>query len=141
MSLQDHKQTSQRILSMWSSDSADRPEDLVAEGYVNHQEPYVEGGCKALDLAGYKELVRHYRAAFSDSHVSISMQAAEGDLVATHWEVTATHTGEFAGSPATQKTVTWTGIQIDRYEDGKAVESWVDWDRYGFLSGLGVLSP
>ncbi len=30
----------------------------------------------------------------------------------------------------TNKEVTWTGVSIDRFENGKIVESWVDWDKY-----------
>ncbi len=31
------------------------------------------------------------------------------------------------------------GLAINlRYEDGKLVESWVDWDKYSFLEGLGL---
>jgi len=104
MSLDDHKQMSRRAIGMWTSNNSDRPEDIFAENYVNHQEPDVEG-----------------------------------DQVATRWESTATHTGDFIGAAPTGKQVTWTGVQIDRFEDGKIVESWVDWDKYRFLEGLGLV--
>ena len=67
------------------------------------------------------------------------IQIAEGDKVATRWEFAATHTGDFMGHGPTGKQVTWTGVQIDRFEDGKIIESWVDWDKYRFLEGLGLL--
>ena len=44
MSLDDHKQMSRRSIVMWASNNSDRPEDVFAENYVNHQEPDVEGG-------------------------------------------------------------------------------------------------
>jgi hypothetical protein len=42
------------------------------------------------------------------------------------------------GTPPTHREVTWTGIQIDRFANGKA-ESWVAWDKFGFLHGLGMV--
>ena len=44
-----------------------------------------------------------------------------------------TREGEFIGIAPTGKQVSWTGITIDRIEDGKIVESWADWDLLGLL--------
>ena len=66
------------------------------------------------------------------------MQVAEGDLVATRWRLTATHTGDFVGIASTNKESTWTGVSTDRFENGKIVETWVNWDKYSFLEGLGL---
>ncbi len=139
MSLDDHKQMSRRAIAMWSSNSSDRPEDIFADNYVNHQEPDVEGGVSDKSLEAWKELISGYHKAFSNSKALVLMQIAEGDLVATRWEFTAIHTGDFMGAAPTGKQVTWTGVQIDRFEDGKIVESWVDWDKYRFLEGLGLV--
>ena len=43
------------------------------------------------------------------------------------------------GLPPTGTEITWTGVQIDRFEDGKIVESWVDWDKYRLFQGLGLV--
>ncbi len=139
MSINDQKKMSQRAIGMWASNSSDRPEDIFAENYVNHQEPDVEGGVSNKSLQAWKELVNGYHESFSNSKVLVLMQISEGDLVSTRWEFTATHTGDFMGLAPTGKQVTWTGVQIDRFEDGKIVESWVDWDKYRFLEGLGIV--
>ena len=139
MSLEDNKALSRRAHELWASGSSENPEELFAEGYVNHQEPDVQGGVSAKSRGAYLELVGGYHDAFTGSRVSILMQIAEGDLVATRWEFTATHTGDFLGLAPTNKAVTWTGVQIDRIEGGKIVESWVDWDKYRFLEGLGLV--
>ncbi len=139
MSFDDHKQMSRRAIGMWSSNNSDKPEDIFAENYVNHQEPDVEGGVSDKSLEAWKELVSGYHKSFSNSKVLVLIQIAEGDLVATRWKFTAIHTGDFMGAAPTGKQVTWTGVQIDRFEDGKIVESWVDWDKYRFLEGLGLV--
>lgn len=139
MALADEKSLARRSLEMWASDNTDRPEDVFAETYVNHQEPDAKGGVTSLDLAGWKAVVADNRRAFSDFQVQIVMQIAEGDLVATRWRFTATHTGAYLGHPPTGKRATWTGVQIDRFDNGKIVESWVDWDKYRLFEELGFL--
>ncbi len=83
MPLEDHKQMSRRALEMWASNNPDRPEDIFSEGYVNHQESDVEGGVSTRSLESWKELVRDYHDAFSNSKIQILMQIAESDRVAT----------------------------------------------------------
>jgi len=139
MSIQDHKAKALREIQMWASDNSDTPEDFIAENYVNHQEPYVEGGVVGVSLEAWKDLLKGYHHAFSKSNVNVPMQIAEGDLVATKWEITATQTGDYVGLAPTGKEVSWTGVQISRFENGKIVESWVDWDKYTLFEGLGLV--
>ena len=139
MSIDEKKKISRRAVEMWASNNSDKPEDIFSENYVIHQAPDVEGGVSDKSLEAWKELVTGDHESFSDSKVLLLMQIAEGDLVATRWEFTATHTRQFMGLAPTQKRITWTGVQIDRFEDGKIAESWVDWDKYRFLEGLGLV--
>ena len=43
------------------------------------------------------------------------------------------------GIPASGKTSTVTGIGIDRFEDGKIVEVWGNWDTLGMLQQIGAI--
>ena len=71
--------------------------------------------------------------------MEVLTQIAEGDLVASRWRLTGTHTGAFRGLEPTGKATTWTGMHTDRYDGDQLVESWVDWDKYSFLEGLGLV--
>ncbi len=139
MSLDQQKSLSRRSLEMWASNNTDRPDEVFAAGYVNHQEPDAKGGVKSVDLAGWKKIVAENHRAFSDFQVRILMQVAEGELVATRWQFSATQTGEYLGHAPTGKRATWTGVQIDRFENGRIAESWVDWDKYRLFEALGFL--
>ena len=139
MSFEAHKSLSRRSLEMWGSNAADDPDDIFAKTYVNHQESAAQGGVASLDLAGWKAVVAENHRAFSNFQVRILMQIAEGDLVATRWQFTATQTGKYLGHPASGKRATWTGVQIDRFENGNIVESWVDWDKYRLFEMLGLV--
>ena len=140
MSPHGRKEMSRRAISLWSSNSKDKAETLFSKDYVNHQESDVTGGVTARSLAQYGELLKEYRAAFAKSQVDILMQIEEGPLVATRWRFTATHTGNYMGKTPTGKTISWTGVQIDRFDNAKIVESWVDWDKYLFFQGVGMVS-
>ena len=63
----------------------------------------------------------------------VNNQIAEGDKVVMRFTSKGTREGEFIGIAPTGKQVSWTGITIDRIEDGKIVESWADWDLLGLL--------
>src|SRR3974377_1322320 len=56
-------------------------------------------------LEGLKDVLRSMRAAFPDLVFSILEQVAEGDKVASRFEWTGTHWGEFLGVPATSTPV------------------------------------
>ncbi|MEZ5787373.1 MAG: ester cyclase [Xanthobacteraceae bacterium] len=138
MTFNNEKNLARRSLDMWGSGNTDVPEEVFAENYVNHQES-AAGSVTALDLAGWKAVVAENHRAFSDFQVTILMQIAEGDLVATRWRFEATHTGVYLGHPPTGKRTTWTGVQIDRIANGRIVESWVDWDKYRLFETLGFV--
>ena len=139
MSLDDQKDLSRRAILLWASKNTDKPETIVAKNYINHQESDAKGGVSRLSLEAWIDLVSGYHDAFSNSEVKVLTQIAEGALVAIRWEITATHTGDYMGLAPTNKVVTWTGVSIDRHENDKIVESWVDWDKYRLFQGLGLV--
>jgi predicted ester cyclase len=139
MALEEQKSLSRRSLEMWGSNNSDNPDDIFARNYVNHQESDAKGGVSAIDLANWKEIVAENHRAFSNFQVKILMQIAEGDRVVTRWQFSATNTGVYLGHAPSGKRATWTGVQIDRFENGKIVESWVDWDKYRLFETLGYL--
>jgi hypothetical protein len=78
------------------------------------------------------------RTAFADVHDEVQDQIAEGDKVVTRFAGGGVHRGVFMGVAPTGKTVTWTGIAIDRFADGKIVERWTIIDVLGVLQQLGA---
>jgi predicted ester cyclase len=138
-SVDERKRLARRSLEMWASKDRIVPEEILAADYRNHQEPDAAGTVATLHLKGWKALVEEIHNAFSDFEVVVFNQLAEGDMVATRWQSTATNVGPLLGHPATGKRATWTGVQIDRFADGKIAESWVNWDKYRMFDELGYL--
>jgi predicted ester cyclase len=75
-------------------------------------------------LKGLKASIQATRALFSDFEITVLDQVAEGPRVATRWR--ATMTPGDAGSPTGDScgSVSLAGITIERFADGKVVESW-----------------
>ena len=92
-------------------------------------------------LGGLRDVLRGMRAAFPDMHWTVEEQIAEGDKVATRFEWTGTHRGEFLGVPATGRAVKVWGVVIDRLEGGKIKDTRIIMDSLGLMTQLGVFPP
>ena len=92
-------------------------------------------------LEGLKDILRGMRAAFPDLSFSIEEQISEDDKVASRFEWTGTHHGEFLGVPATGRQVRVWGIVIDRFKEGRIKETRIIMDTLGLMAQLGVLPP
>ncbi len=87
-------------------------------------------------LRSYHESFAAQLAAFSDVTISVVQQVADHDRVVTHLLTRARHTAEFAGIPATGRTVALVTIRIDRLEGDLIAEHWSVADLAGVVSQL-----
>jgi len=90
-------------------------------------------------LEGLKDILRAMRSGFPDIVFSIQEQVAEQDKVASRFECTGTHKGDFLGIPATGRPVWVWGVVIDRLEDGRIKDTRIIMDTLGLMGQLGVL--
>jgi len=112
-------------------------DELVAADAVLNDRS-VPGG-KMTGPQSYKQFVEMYRAAFPDVRFTIHDQIADGDKLVTRYTATGTHKGELMGIAPTGKRANVTGISIDRYQSGKLVESWANYDTLGMFQQLGIV--
>jgi predicted ester cyclase len=110
-------------------------DDYIAEDFVAHNPP-LPG--VSLDREGMKQAAEIFRVASPGRH-EITIQVAEGDLVASHIVGRGVHAGEFLGIPATNNPVETEGIAIHRVRDGKIVEYWAVSDVARVLQQVGAL--
>ncbi len=104
-----------------------------------HHDPYAPGGLFPQGSGVNQAVVVPYRLAFPDLNIKVTKQYVDGDTVVTQWAATGTHKGPLMGIPASGKSIKSEGIQIDRCQGGKIVESWANWDFYGLLVQIGVI--
>jgi steroid delta-isomerase-like uncharacterized protein len=86
---------------------------------------------------GIKQAAAWLRSIFPDLRVTVEDVVAEGDRVVTRFTARATHRAPFMGIPATGRTVTMTGIHVDRVADGWIAERWETVDLFGLMRQLG----
>ena len=104
--------------------------DFVDRGLLPGQGPTRED---------FKRTMTEILEAFSILSFTIEDQIAEGDRVVTRWTARASHLGELNGIPPTGKQVSISGIDVDRFENGRVVECWTLQDDLGMMRQLGVI--
>ena len=136
MSAEENKATVCRLVEEgWNKGDVDAIVAASAPSFTTHS----PASGAAPNLEGLRQGAAMYFRAFPDLHFTIEDQIAECDKVVTRWSSTGTHQGEFLGMPPTGKSVTCTGINITRFENGMIVEEWQNLDLLGVLQQLGAL--
>jgi steroid delta-isomerase-like uncharacterized protein len=91
---------------------------------------------------GLTQSMRRHLDGFPDLHVTIDDILAEGKQVAVWYTVQGTHQGEFEAIPPTGKRVSWVGVDLFSFEDGRISEARFLSDFHGLLAQLGAtVSP
>ena len=114
-------------------------DELMAVNILNHG----PGVPPASGTEGIKRQAELLRTALPNLAVILNDQVAEGDRVASRWTGRGTHTGPLnlptGALPATGNNISFDEIRIDRYADGRIVESWWIPDRFTLWMQLGLL--
>jgi steroid delta-isomerase-like uncharacterized protein len=124
----------EQVITQGDIDSASQ---FVSEDVVE-QVPFPGQG---PGLKGLQDVIRGMRSGFPDLNFAIKEQISEGDKVASRFEWTGTHRGEFLGMPATGRPVRVWGIVIDRLENGRIKDTRIIMDSLGLMMQLGVIPP
>jgi steroid delta-isomerase-like uncharacterized protein len=119
---------------VYSRGNLDVVDEIVSAEYVCYDPALPE---PVRGREGLKQAVTGFRRAFPDLTFTVEDQIVEGDTVVTRWTATGTHRGELFGLAGTGRRVTMTGIDIERFADGRIVEVWASWDLHGLLRQLG----
>lgn len=137
MSTEENKAAERRFQEeLWNKRNLGSVDEHVAADVVDH-DPFSPG--QATGREGFRQTVAMMLSAFPDIHVTIEDMVAEKDRVVVRWTVRGTHRGNFMGIPPTNKQLTSSGIDLFRYEGGKRIETWRQWDALGVMQQLGVL--
>jgi steroid delta-isomerase-like uncharacterized protein len=114
------------LYNAFDTGGVDLLDEIVAPDFIDHNP--IPG--QAPHLAGLKQVVGLFRAAFPDGAITIETMVAEADRVVTHVRMQGTQMGAFAGTPASGREVQAEGSEMYRIHGGKIVEGW---SRFGSL--------
>ncbi len=73
----------------------------------------------------FKQYVKRIRAAFPDFHNHIEELIGEGEKVVARLTYTGAHRGELFGFSGTGKKITYQGIAIFEFREGKIISGYV----------------
>jgi serine phosphatase RsbU (regulator of sigma subunit) len=105
--------------------------DEIFERYIAHQP---DGSTLVRGPEDVKRFQGEFHSAFSDFHISIEEQIAEGDKVVSHYTIRGTHQGAFRGMAPTGKEIELKGVTTFRFSpEGKVVETWDSYDQLSLM--------
>ena len=120
--MHDNKLLVQRYYSeVWNAWSASALEELIAPAIVFHGSI----GTTVKGIAEFREYVNRIRSAFPDFHNQIEELIAEGNKVAARLTYTGTQRGELLGFPASGMKITYQGLAMFEFREGKIVRGFV----------------
>ena len=105
-------------------------EEVVNTGNVNDIENFIssdfaeihEGNRHIVGIQGAKDHIIGVRQTYPDLTLSIDLQIAEGDWVATCITARGTHKGSWLGTKLTGKKITFTDVNIEKVANDKITE-------------------
>jgi steroid delta-isomerase-like uncharacterized protein len=138
MSVEQNKAAIRKTMEeIWNKGKLDLIPELFTSDYVAHNQL----GPDTKGHEGFRQMVASTRSAFPDYHCTIESLVAEGDKVVCFFTSTGTHTGAFAGVPATGKKTTSKAMFITTMKDGKSADTWAVQNPLVAYSQLGIPPP
>jgi serine phosphatase RsbU (regulator of sigma subunit) len=105
--------------------------DEIFERYISHQP---DGSTLVRGPEDVKRFHREFHSAFSNFHINIEEQIAEGDKVVSRYTMRGTHQRAFMGLAPTGKEVELKAVTIFRFSpEGKVVETWDSYDQLSLM--------
>lgn len=112
-------------------------DDLCAPDFKDHSPMPGQGsGAK-----GVKDMFSTYIKAFPDLRLTVEEMISEGDVVAARFSGEGTHKGEIFGAAPTGKRISFHGIDMLHFKNGKVTDAWHQGDDAVALMQLGVKMP
>jgi len=90
-------------------------------------------------LAGFKQKVAGFAAAFPDLEEDLQDIVGSDDTVATRWVITGSQQQELMGIPAAGQRIRVEGMNFYRLENARVTDIWTQFDGVGLMQQLGVM--
>ena len=134
MSAEDNKALIWRFYEeVWGKGNLDVAYEVFADDYVRHD---LRPGTAVPGPEGQKRIAAEFREAFPDLTWQIDLIIGTDEFVVGRWTASGTHRGRWAGQEPTGRSMTFSGVNIFRFEDGKVAEIWNHRDDLGLMQQL-----
>jgi steroid delta-isomerase-like uncharacterized protein len=120
---------------VWNRGNTDFAHEVFAEDYVRHDLRPTEA---LPGPAGQKKIADDFRTAFPDLEFAVDLIIGEEDFVVGRWTASGTQLGPWGTLEPTGRRVTFSAVNIFRFEDGKVAEIWNHRDDLGLMEQVGT---
>jgi steroid delta-isomerase-like uncharacterized protein len=136
VSVDEHKALVRRFYEqVWDRGNSDFAYDVFSDDYVRHD-------LRSTDALpgpeGQKRIADDFRAAFPDLRLTVDLVVGEGDYVVGRWTASGTHLGSWRAIEPTGRRVTFSAVNIFRFQNGKVAEIWNHRDDLGLSQQVGA---
>ena len=106
--------------------------NIMSESVIDHDASHPGNNYEAFET-----LIEMVNTGFNNVNHNLEQIHLIGeDMVMVRWEMTAKHTGNFMGMPASGKNVAFNGHDIFKFKDGLIVEAWHVEELLGFIEQI-----
>ena len=99
--------------------------EFCAPDYKWHGSDNSEALGEAIGFDEYVRICGEFFEAFPDFHVDLKEVLVDGERACVRYVEGGTHAKDFAGVPASNRRMTWSGIGIFHLREGKIHEEWL----------------
>jgi predicted ester cyclase len=136
-SVEHNKAVSRRWIEVFNERDDAGEADVRGPEYLAHAPASLESA--PLNSEAWTRFLAEFVDGFPDLRLTVEDAVGEGDLVAQRVHFEGTHTGEFQGLPPTQRKVSFSGLELNRFVDGRVAEHWFQLDALSLLQQLGLV--
>lgn len=136
-SVEHNKAVSRRWIHVFNERDDAGEADVRGPEYLAHAPASLEAA--PLNSEAWTRFLAGFVEGFPDLRLTVEDAVGEGDLVAQRVHFEGTHTGEFQGLPATHRKVSFDGLELNRFVDGRVAEHWFQLDALSLLQQLGLV--
>jgi len=128
------------VARRWFEEVLNEADLTVLDEILSPQLAYHSGTLPTMSTGDVAEQVlAPILAGFPDVDYTVEQAFSGDDVVTLIWRAQGTHTGPFQGYAPSGKQAAWTGINVYRFECGRVVEVWAEFDALGRLRQMGVM--
>lgn len=124
----------QFIDDVWNNQNAENADQYLADDYVEHNPM---GDFEGID--GFHNFLEMTLEAFPDNQINVKETTGNGQMVAFHYTIQGTHTGNLGPLEPTNEKMKMDACYICRMENGEIAEAWYQFDQLNLNVQLGVI--
>jgi steroid delta-isomerase-like uncharacterized protein len=136
MSVDDNKALIRRFYEqVWDTGAVEVAHEVFHTDYIRHD---LRPSDALPGPEGQARIAADFRRAFPDLRFSVDLLLGEDDLVAARWTASGTHAGSWGVVAPTGRRVTFSGVNVFRFQAGKVAEIWNHRDDLGLMTQVGA---